>query len=212
MARAARDADLRDDVQDEVLGLHAAGQRTIDGDAHGPGLGLEDALTGEDHLDLRRADAEGHGSQRAVGRGVAVSADDRHARLRKARLGADDVDDPLARIADAEVFDAVPCAVLRQSGDLPARLGVLDRELLSERRDVVVGRSRDSFRACDVQAAVFDSRKGDGRGHLVDVLAVDVEHAAAALLFADDVCVPDLVEQCPSHGLLLLFSFFGDVE
>ena len=68
--------------------------------------GLEDALAGEDHFDLRRPHAERHGAQRPVRRGVAVAADDGHARLCESQFGADDVHDALARVAHAEMFDA----------------------------------------------------------------------------------------------------------
>jgi hypothetical protein len=47
-------------------------------------------------LDLRGADAEGQRAEGAVGRGVAVAADDGHAGQGEALLRADDVDDALA--------------------------------------------------------------------------------------------------------------------
>ena len=59
------------------------------------GLRLQQRLRGQHVLDFARADAEGQGAERAVRRRVAVAADDRHARLRVAQLGADDVDDAL---------------------------------------------------------------------------------------------------------------------
>ena len=60
---------------------------------------LGQRLGGQDVLDLARPDAEGERTERAVGGGVAVAADDRHARLGPALLGADDVDDALVRVA-----------------------------------------------------------------------------------------------------------------
>ena len=64
-----------------------------------PGPVLGQGLGGEHVLDLAGADAEGQGAERAVGGGVAVAADDGHARLGEALLGADDVDDALAGVA-----------------------------------------------------------------------------------------------------------------
>ena len=68
----------------------------VDADLVGLRGALEEALGREDHLHLARADAEGERAERAVGGGVRVAADDRHARLRQAELGTDDMDDALA--------------------------------------------------------------------------------------------------------------------
>ena len=53
------------------------------------------ALRGEHVLHLGRADAERERAERAVSGGVAIAADDGHARLGEAQLGADDVHDAL---------------------------------------------------------------------------------------------------------------------
>ena len=42
-------------------------------------------------LDFASTDPKGEGPKRPVGAGMAVTADDRHARLRHAQLWADDV-------------------------------------------------------------------------------------------------------------------------
>ena len=52
IARAARSGELRDDVEHDILGFDARAQCPVDRDAHAPRLGLDDALAGEDHLDL----------------------------------------------------------------------------------------------------------------------------------------------------------------
>ena len=56
---------------------------------------LDHALRRQHVLDLARADPERERPERAVRRGVRVAADDRHARLGHAQLGADHVHDPL---------------------------------------------------------------------------------------------------------------------
>ena len=140
-------------------------------------------------------------------RGVAVAADDGHARLREAQFGTDDVDDALLGVPHSEMLDAVPGAVLGQSLDLTPRLGLLDREVLVDGRDVVVGRGGDLRRASHAEAPALDAPEGHGRGHLVDILPVDVEHAAAAVLDAHGVCVPNLVQKCSSHINSPLRSF-----
>ena len=63
-------------------------------------------------LDLGGADAVRQRSECAVGRGVAVAADDRGAGQRKALLGADDMDDALTLVELVVVFDAEILAVL----------------------------------------------------------------------------------------------------
>ncbi len=57
---------------------------------------LDHALGREHVLDLARADPEGERAEGAVRGGVRVAADDRHAGLRNAELGADHMNDPLA--------------------------------------------------------------------------------------------------------------------
>ena len=144
IARAARSGQPGDDVEDDVLGFDARPKRPVHGDAHAPRLGLDDALAGEDHFDLRRPHAERHGAQRPVRRGVAVAADDGHARLGEAQFGTDDVHDALPGVAHAEMLDAEPGAVGRQRFDLPPRFRLGDRQVLVDGGDVVVGRRRDS--------------------------------------------------------------------
>ena len=67
-------------------------------DAHVLGLVLDQRLGGEHVLDLGGADAVGERAEGAVGRGVAVAADDGRARQGEALLRPDDVDDALALV------------------------------------------------------------------------------------------------------------------
>ena len=85
--------------EDHVLRRDAGGQLAVDVDRHPLRARLRQRLGGQHVLDLARADAEGERAERAVGRGVAVAAHDRHARQRAALLGPDDVDDALAGVA-----------------------------------------------------------------------------------------------------------------
>ena len=87
--------DLADEVQDHVLGRDAGAELAVDAELERLGLRLQQRLRGQHVLDFAGADAEGQRAERAVRRGVAVAADDRHAGLRVALLGADDVDDAL---------------------------------------------------------------------------------------------------------------------
>ena len=66
--------------------------------------------------------------ERAVRGRVAVAADDRHARLRAAQLGADDVHDALLRVVQVVEADAELAAVLAQRVDLLLRDRIGDRQ------------------------------------------------------------------------------------
>ena len=77
------------------LAVTPGGQVALHRDGHRLRPALGEGLGGEHVLDLAGADAEGQGAEGAVGRRVAVAADDRHARLGEALLGTDDVDDAL---------------------------------------------------------------------------------------------------------------------
>ena len=96
------------------------GRRALDGDRHRPRRALGQRLGREHVLDLAGADAEGERAERAVGRGVAVAADDGHPGLREPLLGSDDVDDALAGVAHPVEPDAELATVLLEHLDLAA--------------------------------------------------------------------------------------------
>ena len=200
VALAPAGADLGDDGQDDVLGRDAVG----DGAPHVDGEGAEglerQRLRGEHVLDLGRADAEGERPEGAVGGGVAVAADHGHARLRQAELRTDDVDDALVGVAHRVEADAELLAVAAQGLDLDLRHGVGDGT--GRRRDVVVlGRERQ-VRAPDGAARETEPVERLGTRHLVEEMEVDVEEIGLPLGATYDVCVPDLLGQCPCHGFL----------
>ena len=95
VGHAAPGPDGADDGQCDVLGRDARGEVALDGDCHRPGPHLGQRLGGQHVLHLARADAEGERAEGAVGRGVRVAADDRHAGLGDAQLGTDHVHDAL---------------------------------------------------------------------------------------------------------------------
>ena len=118
VSRGARRPDLANDVQDDILRGYACGERAFDVDAEGFGLVLRQGLGGHDVLDLTGADTEGQRAECAVGAGVGVAADDGHAGLGEAELGADDVDDPLLGRLHVVELDAEVGAVAAQGVDL----------------------------------------------------------------------------------------------
>src|SRR3546814_18414333 len=77
-------------VKGQILGMDGRRQPPLDADPHIARLALADGLGREHMLDLRRTDPEREGAERAVGRGMAVAADDRHSRLRTSLFRADE--------------------------------------------------------------------------------------------------------------------------
>ena len=192
-AAGAVDAHLADRAEDQVLrGDARCPARPRSGCSIDLGLRCTERLRREHVLDLGGADAERQRAERAVRRGVAVAADDRHARLRHAELGADDVHDALAVGAQRVDRHAELRAVGLERLDLLAAELVLD-QLRGRRavgRRVVVGRREravgPAHRASGEAQAVEGLRAGD----LVHEVQVDVDEAVGDL-----VEVPDLVEQ-----------------
>ena len=113
-AGSAADADARDQVQNDVLRADAVLQRAVDPHLIGLRGRLQQALRGEHMLDLAGADAERQRAESAMGCGVAVAANDGHARLRQALLGPDDVNDSLFFAVRPEAGNAEIAAVLFQ--------------------------------------------------------------------------------------------------
>ena len=111
------------------LAVDAGGEAALHADLERLRLALEQALRGEDMLDLARADPEGEGAEGPVGGRVAVAADDGHARLGQPQLRPDDVDDPLAVRAEAEERDAELRGVAPELLDLEGGLRVDDRQV-----------------------------------------------------------------------------------
>ena len=163
------------------LAVTPSGRSPVDRDAHVLRALLDQRLGGQHVLDLGGADAEGERPEGAVGRGVAVAADDGHAGLGEALLGADDVDDALA--------DVVACrsrsmpnsrAVLLQRLDLDA--AILARRCPGERSVVGTlwsGTARVASGPAHLAAGQAQALEGLRAGHLVHQMAVDVEEAGA---------------------------------
>src|SRR6185503_2214150 len=151
VARAAADADRADDLEDQVLrrdlGRHLARQV----DREGFRLTLQQALRRQHVADLRRADAEGEGAERAVRARMRVAADDRRAGMRRAELGAHDVHDAAVAARKPAQLDPEVFAVLlhlphlfrgrRLADDLEIlqRLDRHGRRRVIERREAPIG-------------------------------------------------------------------------
>ena len=200
MAGTAIDADHADRVQHDVLGAHAGGERAIDGDGHRLRPALQQALRGQHMADFAGADAEGQRTERTVRAGVAVAADDGHARQSEALLRRDHMDDAAVRRRHVEQLDAVVGAVARQRVHLRlGRLRVVRQFAVGaggQRGRGMVHRRLGAVRTARRQAARLQLGEGLRRGDLVDQVQVDVQHGGGGVGLGDhDVGVPQLVEQ-----------------
>ena len=143
-------------------------------------------------LHLAGADAEGQRPEGAVGGGVRVAADDRHARLGDAQLGADHVHDALAGGADRVDRHAELRAVVLERLDLHAAevVGDLGRHLRAVGRHVVVGGGQRAVGPAHRPPGQAQGLEGLRAGDLVHQVEVDVEERVGHLVGA-----PDLVEE-----------------
>ena len=147
-------------------------------------------------LDLAGADAVGQGAEGPMGGGVAVAADDGHARLGAALFRPDHMDDAVADIAHGEEFDPGVLHIARQGLKLQPRLRVLHRVHalgLADGGDIVVGDRQRQVRAPHLAVVGAQAREGLRRRHLMDQVQVDIEDGLAIRVLCDHVGVPDLV-------------------
>ena len=178
------------------LAVTPGGQRSVDRHPHVLRLLLDQRLRREHVLDLGRADAVRERAEGAVRRGVGIAADDRRAGKRKALFGSDDVDDALADVELAVIFDAELLRVLRKRRHLDRRFRIVDAERAVGRRHVVVDDGERLLRLAHLAARDAQTLEGLGRRHFVDEVPVDIEKARAVGLHVDHVIVPDLVVDC----------------
>ncbi len=196
VSHAARSADLADEIQNDVFGCDAGFQAAIDAQLKRFRFRLQQRLRGEHVLDLARADAEGQRAERAVGRGVAVAADDGHAWLRVSLLGADNVDDALPRVMDVVKLDAELATVIPQGFDLLLRDEINNRQAAIGRRHVVIDRRKRPLWPANRAAGEAQALEGLWACDFVHQVQVDVENRLPAWLVVDDVLVPNLFEKC----------------
>jgi hypothetical protein len=198
MAGAARRAGRADDRQGDVLGGDAGADRAAHLDPHVARLLLDQGLGGKDMFDLAGADAVGQRAKGAMGRGMAVAADDGGAGQRPALFGADDVDDPLADVVDIVKLDAEFAGVLAQRLDLDAAFGVADRDMaVLVGGQVVVGHRDRLSGGAHRTAGQTQAFEGLRAGHLMHEMPVDIQNAGAVGVLMHHMGVPDLVVKRP---------------
>ncbi len=179
----------------DVLGGRTKTERAVHSDQHVPRRLLQQRLRGQHVLDFRGADAEGERAERAVGGGVAVAADNGHARQADAQLRADDMHDALADVEDRDVGDPERGHVALQGFDLDAAVLLLDAGAAVGGGDVMVGDGNGRVRPPHLSAGHAQAIEGLRARDLVDEVAVDIEDTRAVGQPLHNVAVPDLVEQ-----------------
>ena len=164
VADAAVHAEAADDLEDHVLRVDARREPAVDLDPPDLQRLHRQALRREDVAHLRRADAEGDGAERAVRRGVAVAAGDRHARLRQPQLRPDHMHDALrarcrgraagcrARGSSARAPPACPRPSRRGTAAAGRASGRCDRRCAKVRSGIRTRhpRARNMSKACGV--------------------------------------------------------------
>ena len=200
MAGAAAHPDAGDQRQDDVLRRDAGAEPSIDPYLVGPRPTLEQALGGQDHLDLAGSDPEGQRTEGSMRAGVAVAADDRHARLGQPELRADDVHDALVRTPQAVQRNAELPAVRGQLVDLGRGELVEDRQAARVSWDAVVGRGDGPLGMAHLEPALPQTGERLGTGDLMNEVEVDREHRRGLRILADEMVDPDLLEQRSRAG------------
>ncbi len=199
VAGAAGGADAADDRQHDVLGAATRRQPAVDTHQHVLRLARQQRLRGQHVFDLAGADAVRQRAEGAVGGGVRIAADHRHARQRRALLRADHVHDALALVVHLELRDAEAVAVGVERVDLQPRDRVGDALRAIGGRHVVVAHRQVGADAPDLATCLVQALERLRAGHFMDQVAVDVQQRRAVVLGVDDVLVPDLVVKRAAH-------------
>ena len=200
MAGAAVDPDHADHVQHQVLGGDARCKLAVDGDRHGPRLALQQALRRQHVADFACADPERERAERAVGRGVAVATDNRHARLGDAEFRSYHMHDALEPGGDIEKADAVFGAVPAQFPDHGVSRSVRERFRLVVRGNDVVHGGKGTFRVTHGQAQIPDHSESLWRGDFMQQVRSDEHLRSPIRQDADGMSVPDFLEKRFPHN------------
>ena len=202
VASAAGGADLTDDGENDVLGGYPRRQRAIDGHAHILGLLLCERLGRQHVLDLAGADAVRQGPEGAMGRGVAVAANDGRPRQGKPLFGTDHVHDALTDVAFIVVFDAELLGISGHGFDLGAAFLILDPVSPIRRgRDIVIDHGQRLVRRAHLTPGEAQTFEGLRARHFVHEVTVDIENAGAIRLAGHDVVIENLVVKRLGFGL-----------
>src|SRR5208283_258893 len=115
-----------DDPEDQILGAYSDAEFAVDPNLKRLRPLLPEALRRQHVLDFAGADAERERAERAMRSSVAVAANDRHPRLREAKLRPDHMHDSLLARSDVEQLEAKFRAIPPQRFDLQLRIEIRD--------------------------------------------------------------------------------------
>ncbi len=212
MAGRAVGFDPADDAENQILRADARAEFSIDANLKRLRTLFPQALRREHVLDFAGADSERERAERAVRRGMAVAANDRHARLREPKLRPDNVHDPLLARSDIEQTEPELRAVAPQRLDLQFRIGVGDRLAAIGRRHVVILRRVRPMRRANFATRMAQALERLRRRDFMHQVKVDVEQRRFVLFFADYMLFPDFFEQGFCSHCVLNSSRIGGVK
>ena len=206
---AAVHAEAPDDFEDHVLGEHARHQVPGHADAAHLHRIHRQTLRREHVADLRGADAQRHGAECAVRRGVTVAARDGHPRLRQPQLRPDDVDDPLRAAVQVEHRHAAAADVLLERRQHVLGHHVAERPPLVARRDDVIDGGDRPLRVLHAQPPRPQHVEGLRTGDLVNQVQADEELRLPVRQRTDGMEVPDFLEERRGHGGMVSYASRG---
>ena len=154
---------------------------------------MAERLGREDVFDFAGADPERERAESAVRGGVAVAANDRHARARVALFRPDDVNNALLDIADVVKTNAKLFAVGAERFDLLARNRVFDRFRAVGRRDVVVLDGHHLFRTTHFATGHPEAFERLRTRNFVAELLIDVKNRVAVRFLVNQVFFPNFI-------------------
>ena len=131
---------------------------------------------------------------------MAVPASYCHARLRETQFGPDDVHDPLPVAVQPGGADPELAAVAFEGGHHLLGQVVGEGPRLVQRRNDVVDRPVGPLRAGNTDAPPPQHVERLRRGDFMDQVEADKELGTPGRKPPDGVKIPDLLQQCLSHG------------
>ncbi len=143
------------------------------------------------------------GAEGAVGRGVAVAANDRRAGQGEALFGSDDMNDALTNIVLVEIFEPEIAHIVGERLDLETAFRVLDALAAVGRRHVVIDHGKCLLRRMDLAAGDAQRLEGLRTCHLMDEVVIDIEEARPVRMRFDDMVVPDFIVERARLGHLV---------
>ncbi len=195
VAHAATGRDLSDEIKNDILRRDARSQLAVDAEFKRLWPRLQQRLRRHHVFDFAGANSERERAERAVRRGMAVAADDRHARLRVALFRTDDVDNALANIVNVVQRDAELFAIGAERVDLLLRDRIQNRQAAIGGRNVVVDGRERPLRPANFAAREAQSLKRLRARHFMHQVQIDIENRLPARLFEHDMIVPDILKQ-----------------